>query len=134
MFDCYEPVPALACPFCAAPLGGWQGKGGPCLLLTWKQGVRSPLQGDSSKEEILPDGTEYIYTSCSCCGQWIDVEVFVVEGIWISSRFEKGAPPAIAADRIACAIDKFIENCPFVQSLVDLYTDRKAAGRWPVKS
>ncbi len=142
MFDCYEPVPALACPFCSADLGGWQGKRGPCHLLTWKQRESRPvLDDDCAKDHCLPDGELGIYTSCEKCGQWVDAEAIVSRGLWVSTRFDQSAAPAIKTDRIACAIDKFIGNCDFdqdpevlpaLQSLVQLYTDRKAAGRWPI--
>jgi hypothetical protein len=98
MFDCYEPVPALACPFCSATLGAWQGKGGPCLLLTWRQLEPRPVQDDFTKEERLPDGEISIYTSCERCGQWIDAGCIVEHGIWVSTRFDQSAPPAVAGE------------------------------------
>lgn len=44
MFDYYEPVPSIGCPNCGFEMKNWQGKGGPCALFLWRQGVRSPVQ------------------------------------------------------------------------------------------
>lgn len=144
MFDCYEPVPTLACPFCQAPLDGWQGKGGPCLLLTWRQGERAPvLDYDHPKEQSLPNGEISICTSCALCGQWADAECIVESGVWISTRFEQDVPPAIAADRIMQALANIIERSPLAQHpelipalkiLLAQYTNRKSQGLWPRKS
>src|SRR4051812_5535208 len=43
MFDVYRPDPPVACPWCAAPVGHWQGKDGPNALLVWQQGTPHPV-------------------------------------------------------------------------------------------
>ncbi len=91
MFDCYEPVPALTCPKCGLPLDGWQGKGGPCLLLTWKQGQAEPPPHPSELDrDRLEDGEFGIYTQCqgkpNACGSWIDADIVVKDGVWQETR------------------------------------------------
>ena len=44
MFDWYLPSPAIPCPVCGNSLREWQGKDGPCALLVWQQGHRSPVE------------------------------------------------------------------------------------------
>lgn len=143
MFDCYEPVPGLACPFCSTRLDGWQGKGGPCLMLTWRQLHPSPVvDDDGPMGHKLEDGLIGIYTSCERCGQWCDADAVVENRVWVRTQFEQEAvPSAVKADRILCAIDKFIENCPFSQDpelipaleqLLELYKDLQTQGRWPL--
>lgn len=51
MFDYYVPVPTINCPGCGAPLDEWQGKDGPCALMTWKQG--EPASTDQPCEDDL---------------------------------------------------------------------------------
>lgn len=93
MFDYYEPVPALVCPFCAETLGGWQGKGAACHLVTWRQLRLYPVLDDECpKEHRLPDGTLPIYTFCTNCKAWLDAECLVENGIWVSTRLELVAP------------------------------------------
>lgn len=86
MFDYYVPVPVLACPRCCAPLGAWQGKGGPCALLTWTQHERRPTQHDLAKEACLADGGTTIYTECAACGVWVNAECAIVGGLWVETR------------------------------------------------
>lgn len=76
MFDHYEPDPPLNCPKCNARLDGWQGKDGPCALLSWKQGVKYPTDdtdflAKGPARETLPEMFQ-IYTSCSNCKSWVE--------------------------------------------------------------
>lgn len=96
MFDCYEPVPAIACR-CGSSLDGWQGKGNFCELLTWTQGRPDPqlsrfaLQYEPKNRERdrLPDGELAIYTQCAACEAWVDAVCVVVEGLWNETRVEQ---------------------------------------------
>ena len=67
MFDTYEPVPAIPCPTCGTPLSGWQGKDGPCELLTWRQHEKQGLDDDTTSSYVLTDGDHRIYTGCGQC-------------------------------------------------------------------
>ena len=52
MFDSYLPTGIDTCPACGADLGGeeWQGKDGPCCLLTFRQGE---VAADSTVEDTV---------------------------------------------------------------------------------
>lgn len=50
MFDYYDPVPALECPWCGAPFKVWQGKEGPNALLVWRQGHEHPVD-----QRVVPE-------------------------------------------------------------------------------
>lgn len=43
MFDEYEPVPPVSCPWCGGEVVSWQGSDGPNLLLLWQQGSAHPV-------------------------------------------------------------------------------------------
>ncbi len=145
MFDCYEPVPELHCPkpSCRQLLGAWQGKGGPCNLLTWRQGERDPARDDfGSKRLVLPDGPLEIYTTCEHCGLWVDAECIVENGIWTTTRVDQPVAATRTIGEIAREIEKLIENCSFDQDpkllpalylLATDYASRLAAGTWPLK-
>ena len=74
LFDSYEPVPPIACPHCNAILRDWQGKQGPCVLVTWRQGEANPVRGPSPTVDedpswllrwALPETFEF-YSFCDC--------------------------------------------------------------------
>jgi len=120
MFDNYEPVPDIHCPCCAELLSDWQGKGGPCVLVTWRQGELHPVRGAFSssepKELQLDDGETYIYTSCERCYLYVEAVCSIANGVWMSTQLELGLSwPNSRCDMIAQAIERFIENCPFEQ-------------------
>jgi hypothetical protein len=95
MFDYYIPVPPIHCPVCAEPLKDWQGKAGPCLLLTWKQGSRFPIKhelGDcveNDKEFLescnLPQAFEFYTDGCNC-KRSIRAYGFCEKGAWVRSE------------------------------------------------
>jgi hypothetical protein len=100
MFDHYEPDPPLACSVCGAPLTGWQGKGGPCALLVWRQGVAAPvdqvvpeeIRGVRSVIESLRLPREFeIYTAC--CGKTFSVvaRCGAPDGVWATAVLETAA-------------------------------------------
>lgn len=43
MFDYYAPASVTRCPRCGELLRVWQGKGGPRLLLLWREGSAEPV-------------------------------------------------------------------------------------------
>lgn len=77
MFDTYEPEPALKCPMCGVDLPELQGKDGPKILATYKQGEEIPERDDWDWEKewgIEPDRAAdqiRIYTSCKN-GHWVE--------------------------------------------------------------
>lgn len=85
MFDHYVPVPDLSCK-CGARLGDWQGKDGPCELLTWTQLEARPTNNAGPKERRLTDGVGAIYTECANCARWVDAYCVVKNGIWATTR------------------------------------------------
>jgi hypothetical protein len=52
MFDCYVPVPAIACPWCGKGEVLWQGKDADNALFVWEQGVRNP------REQRVPEESQ----------------------------------------------------------------------------
>jgi hypothetical protein len=100
MFDSFEPVPELACSVCGARLTGWQGKGGPCALLRWRQGVASPVdqnvsdetRGDRSVIDSLRRPREFeIYTPC-CGGEFFATAFCAApDGVWSTTVLETAA-------------------------------------------
>jgi hypothetical protein len=50
MFDYYEPVPAIDCPWCGDDVRVWQGKDGPNALFVWRQGVAHPVDQPVAEE------------------------------------------------------------------------------------
>ena len=94
MFDHYEPDPVLHCPRCNAELSDWQGKDGPCFLLSWKQGEKYPVQNRMVGQErngpavrrpcTLPEFFD-IHTSCRQCEQWVDAECRGENYVWIET-------------------------------------------------
>ena len=93
MFDEYEPVPTLACPVCAAPLVGWQGKDGERRLFVWREGHAQPVAQRGDEEWLDADLGAFrlparfgIYAFC-ICGHAIDAEGETdAEGTWARTR------------------------------------------------
>ncbi len=95
MFDYYQTAQAVACPRCGNELSGWQGKGGPCGLFLWREGVRHPvdqlvdadarLASDKLEDFALPEKF-VIYTDC-CGGDFlIDALGSSADGVWQETR------------------------------------------------
>ena len=83
MFDYFEPKPPLRCE-CGEPLKGWQGKDGPCELLTWCQGVPSDIY-----KPCLPDEFE-IYTNCEECCAWVTATGFCNDRkVWVTLQVRR---------------------------------------------
>lgn len=87
LFDTYVPDPPLRCPRCGRTLADWQGKDGPCALLTWEQGKRHPVSQNADDcghpylaQFTLPAEFE-IYTFCSC-GEDVTATGRAAEGVW----------------------------------------------------
>ena len=100
MFDYYQPDPGLACSVCGSPLTGWQGKGGPCALLVWRQGTAAPIdqavpQETKGRPSVidslrLPDQFE-IYTEC-CGGRFFATALCAApDGVWSTTVLETAA-------------------------------------------
>ena len=92
LFDEYIPDPPLSCPACGLRLDSWQGKGGPNLLMVWRQGVIGPKDqaivdedfrfGPEEMAELrLPDEFQ-IYTQC--CGDHFFINAYckTTDEIW----------------------------------------------------
>ena len=96
MFDHYVPEPPLNCPVCGEALSGWQGKNGPCFLLTWEQGKRFPTRhgwiGECLEDDAqilttfaLPETFEF-YTDGCRCDRLIQAYGFCDNETWIRSE------------------------------------------------
>lgn len=90
MFDHYEPVPPLACPFCDWPLDEWQGKDGTSALLVWRQGVAEPVaqRADDPLDGLdgfrLPEQFR-ITTACPNDGQALEALGRCINGVWVET-------------------------------------------------
>ena len=91
MFDHYVPKPPLRCDRCGEALDDLQGKDGPCLLLVWEEGSRSPVgQGSDDPWKVSPaDITRAVlpavfgfYGECSSCHAWHDFTGYAAKGVW----------------------------------------------------
>jgi len=98
MFDTYIFDPPLQCPVCGTSLSHLQGKDGPCLLLTWKQGHRHPIKHDLPDECVedereflescaLPDFFTLYSYDCKCERQPLEIYGFCENGVWVRSEF-----------------------------------------------
>jgi hypothetical protein len=56
MFDDYQPVPAIDCPWCGRLISVWQGRDGPNVLVLWVQGQRRPADALPDEAELRPTG------------------------------------------------------------------------------
>lgn len=91
MFDWYEPVPSLRCPFCDFVLTGWQGKQAAACLFVWRQGEARPVDqrvdtdarasADVVARAALPE-TFRIYTNCPNDGQPLEAVGRCTDGVW----------------------------------------------------
>ncbi len=87
MFDRYEPVPSLSCPFCESTLDDWQDKGADTALLVWRQGVREPLahRADGPLDDLdqhrLPERFR-ITAYCPNDGQQLEALGRCIDGVW----------------------------------------------------
>ena len=96
MFDYYEPVPPLS--WKGKELSGWQGKDGPCALLHWRQGQKTPidqiadeeckLKTEKLNEFILPDGCLTIYTNDLEGKKLVFASIRVKNGIWVETELK----------------------------------------------
>lgn len=129
LFDSYIPEPALRCPVCDFLLTNWQGKDGPCLLLTWQQGVKFPVAHELPEESVddsksfleswsLPPRFE-IYSDECRCGRLIEAYGICEQGVW--SRTEivthlnycpDGTTSEGDARRIRNELQRWLEGAP----------------------
>jgi hypothetical protein len=150
LYDEYIPEPSLRCSHCGAPLGGWQGKSGPCGLFIWKQGTCTPIGQavDDDDEWKLPEERllEFglperfeIYTACDVCGRWADATGMCEGRQWkhtVLGRHTESAPiPAwpIGDGSRQCSactepfdadIEATLAECPSCRALTELRADR----------
>ena len=96
MYDRYAPDPSLICPVCGEKLTGWQGKSGPCLLLTWHQGTAEPQTEEDTEHISLDDLKAYrlpeeflIWTDCCSLPHLITAIGQTENGIWTETRLMK---------------------------------------------
>lgn len=91
MYDSYEVVEPIECPWCSTSVGRlWQGKSGPCLLLQFRQGERHPVahpvdedvRFDPARlqEFELPD--EFDLSGWCEAGHRVDGVGRCVDGVW----------------------------------------------------
>lgn len=86
MYDTYEPVPPIVCPYCGTQITRCQSKDGPCLLLVWRQGLAAPVRQDgdwgwrSPEDEIahlaqfsLPEefAISSFHVGCRACPRFV---------------------------------------------------------------
>ncbi|MFH1300233.1 MAG: hypothetical protein ABIK07_04165 [Planctomycetota bacterium] len=93
LFDHYIPDPPLRCPVCDSVLEDWQGKDGPCFLLTWRQGIKFPVAHEWPDESVsdtksfleswtLPSRF-VIYTDGCRCDRQIEAYGTCENGVWM---------------------------------------------------
>jgi hypothetical protein len=94
MFDCYEPED-ITCPRCGSLIESWQGKCGPCQLVTWRQGIGNPVDQMRAPEFRIPNeqlqdwrlpASFRIYASCPNCDLWCPARGACTDGIWTQTR------------------------------------------------
>jgi len=94
-FDYYEPVQALSCPVCQSLLQEWQGYGGLCGMLLWRQGFTAPVdQLIDDEVKLFPDDIaskrlpeKFLFFSWDCeCPYPVEAEGLAPNGTWIESR------------------------------------------------
>ena len=97
MFDWFEPVPPVPCPFCGFAVEGWQGKDGPCVLLVWRQGAASPVDqrvdADASldiaeRDRLRLPVTFTITGTCPNDGGTVGARGQCRDGVWIGTTTE----------------------------------------------
>ena len=93
LLDYFYPDPPIPCPVCGEVLDGWQGWGGLCMLLYWRQGERHPFDTGWDKDTIddvgvflesclLPERfTISTYNDCKCQRR-ILAYGWCEEGVW----------------------------------------------------
>src|SRR5688572_6527310 len=82
MFDWFRSARPLSCPDCGAELVKWQGKDGPCALLLWETGQRSPTaqlvdddaRGDAEVVQALRLPPTFRITDYCSCGRRVEAE------------------------------------------------------------
>ena len=97
MFDWYEPEGDFTCPECAGPVGGWQGKDGPCALLLWRQGFAHPVEQRVDDAAAVDAATllgfelpsEFEISTWCANGHLVSVLALCNEGVWTAC-----GPPA----------------------------------------
>lgn len=93
MLDWYIPHPQILCPSCGRPLSDWQGKGGPCALLVFRQGVAVPIDQRATDDARL-DATrlvrmrvaEQFNIDADCCDYAFVAECTASDGVWINTK------------------------------------------------
>lgn len=96
MFDWYRPDPSLSCPQCGAELDEWQGKDGPCLFLSWRQGVDAPLSTPYTpanwreQPNRLPASFGIYSVDCPC-NELVEAECQCVDGTWTTTELSPRA-------------------------------------------
>lgn len=95
MFDDYEPVPAIDCPWCGQLIRLWQGKDGPNVLVRWIQGQRRPVEGlpPESASEVRPAGAlddlelpaSFAITGWCPSDHRTEARCSCVDGVWTDS-------------------------------------------------
>lgn len=96
LFDHYVPDPPLVCPVCNTVLDGWQGKDGPCMQLTWKQGAKIPVAHIWPDECVPKDEIFFetfvlprhfqIYTDECICQRTIEAYGICNDEIWLQTE------------------------------------------------
>lgn len=87
MFDRYEPAITPRCEVCSEDMTSCQGKDGPSVLATWREGearMSSALRIDEPLEDLDPFGLPARFTfSCWCSnGHQQDFVGECIDGIW----------------------------------------------------
>lgn len=92
LFDIYIPSAPIQCPVCGTRFNSFQGKDGPCALLTWEEGRKYPLRQSTGDDDL-----DY-------CG--LDLERFTLPLVFGFSAFhESGSCTQIAQLNGFCGTD-----------------------------
>jgi hypothetical protein len=117
-FDTYVPDPALRCPACCGELRNWQGKDGPCLLLTWQQGSGEALATDPELDVrgvALPHEFLIYSYDCACFEGGVEAVGCCIDGVWRSTAY-------LTAEQV----DRFYYSLPKAQRTARAEKLRKA--------
>lgn len=101
LFDYYQPVPELHCPACGQALEAeWQGMGGGCAMLVWRQGNAAPIEqrvsddirwAESELSRFRLPPSFVIRTHCCSPRFAVEAKCKTSDGTWSETRVVNAA-------------------------------------------